>query len=50
MLTYFSDVAKLLERRAQGGEPYLEFLRVAAMSAGSLRSTSRRNRSAKRTA
>ena len=30
----FSDIAKLLERRAQGGKPYLEFLRVATMSAG----------------
>jgi mannose-6-phosphate isomerase-like protein (cupin superfamily) len=34
MLTDFPSVAKLLERRAQGGKPYLEFLRVAAMSAG----------------
>jgi mannose-6-phosphate isomerase-like protein (cupin superfamily) len=34
MLTDICDVAKLLERRAQGGKPYLEFLRVASMSAG----------------
>jgi hypothetical protein len=34
MLTGLFDIAELRQRRAQGGRPYLEFLRVAAMSAG----------------
>jgi mannose-6-phosphate isomerase-like protein (cupin superfamily) len=34
MLTKLFDIAELRQRRAQGSGPYLEFLSVAAMSAG----------------
>lgn len=30
----FFNIAELQKRRSQGGKPYLEFLRVPAMSAG----------------
>jgi mannose-6-phosphate isomerase-like protein (cupin superfamily) len=34
VLTDFFNITQLRERRAQSGKPYLEFLRVPALSAG----------------
>ena len=34
MLADFFNIAELEKRRARGGKPYLEFLRVPALSAG----------------
>jgi mannose-6-phosphate isomerase-like protein (cupin superfamily) len=34
MLADFFNIAELQKRRAQGGKPYFEFLRVPALSAG----------------
>ena len=34
MLADFFNIAELQKRRAEGGKPYFEFLRVPAMSAG----------------
>jgi mannose-6-phosphate isomerase-like protein (cupin superfamily) len=34
MLADFFNIGELQKRRAQGGKPYLEFLRVPALSAG----------------